>query len=212
MNTLKRIVENAMYVFQRKYKIQIMKIAIIDIETTGFLKAGGKIVEVGIVELNLETGEKKIVFDSVVHERPMTLKEVEDSWILKNSSLTIDDIRYSPQLKNKLEEIQAIIDSYPSGSTAFNNVFDFDFLEDRGIVFPKKLQCPMKLSTDICKIEGKYGKYKWPKVQEAYDFFFGKTDYVEEHRGADDAFHEADIVLELYKRDVFIVEKETLSV
>ena len=33
------------------------KILILDIETTGFLNQGGSIVEIGIVELNLDTGE-----------------------------------------------------------------------------------------------------------------------------------------------------------
>lgn len=46
-----------------------MEILIIDLETTGFLTQGGKIVEVGIVELDLETGNKKIIFDQVVHEK-----------------------------------------------------------------------------------------------------------------------------------------------
>lgn len=181
-----------------------MKIIIIDIETTGFLNQNGKIVEVGIVELNLETGEKKIVFDSVVHERPITREEVEKSWIVSNGFMNVEEIRNSPELKTKMAEIQEIINSYPLGATAYNNKFDFDFLESRGIKIPKKLACPMKLSTNICKIPGNYG-YKYPKAQEAYDFFFGKTDYIEKHRGADDAFHEADIILELYKRGVFKV-------
>jgi DNA polymerase-3 subunit epsilon len=46
---------------------------------------------------------------------------------------------------------------------------------------------------------------KWAG-QEAYDFFFGKTDYIETHRGADDAFHEAEIVYELYKRGIFKID------
>ena len=65
----------------------------------------------------------------------------------------------------------------------------------------------MILSTNICKIPSPKGKgYKWPKVQEAYDFLFGETAYVEEHRGADDAYHEADIVYELYLRGVFKID------
>ena len=103
--------------------------------------------------------------------------------------------------------IQEIINKYPLGATAFNNVFDFDFLESRNFVFPKKLPCPMILSTNICRIPNAKGKgYKWPKVQEAYDFLFGETAYVEEHRGGDDAFHEAEIVKELYDRGVFKLE------
>ena len=182
-----------------------MKILIIDIETTGFINQEGKIVEVGIVELNLETGEKKILFDSVVHERPITLSDVQNSWIVSNNYLTVEEIRNSDQLKNKIPEIQKILNNYQSGATAFNRSFDFDFLESRGLIFPKKLPCPMILSTDICKLPNRngYSSYKWPKVEEAWKYFFPEIEYVELHRGADDAFHEADIVLALYKLGIF---------
>lgn len=182
-----------------------MEILIIDIETTDFLQSGGKIVEIGIVSLDLATGNKKVLFDEVCHERPITRKEVEDSWIVKNSDLTVDQIRQSRQLKDMQSEVQSIINAYPNGATAFNNAFDFGFLENRGFMFPKKLACPMKLSTDICKCPGRNGTYKWPNVMEAYRHFFGDTGYVEKHRGADDAYYEADIVLELYKIGVFTV-------
>lgn len=42
--------------------------------------------------------------------------------------------------------------------------------------------CTMKASTDICKLPGNYGKYKWPKLEEAYRHFTGK-----ELEGAHDA-------------------------
>ena len=96
------------------------------------------------------------------------------------------------------------MDHYPLGSTAYNNDFDNSFLKDRGFTFPKELPCPMKLSTNICKIPSPRGRgFKWPKVEEAYDFFFPENDYVEKHRGADDAFYEADIVKKLYDMGVF---------
>jgi len=179
------------------------KILILDLETTGFLNENGKIVEIGIVELNLDNGERKIIYNQVCHERGITLADVEKSWIVQNSDLNVEQIKYSPILDRIKPTVQTILDDYPLGATAFNNAFDFGFMESRGFVFPKKLDCPMKLSTDICQIPSPRGGYKWPKVQEAYDFFFGKTDYIEKHRGADDAFHEAEIVYELYKRGVF---------
>jgi len=179
------------------------KILLIDIETTGFLNQGGKIVEIGIVELDLSNGEKKIIFDKVMHEKGITKEEVENSWIVTNGYMTVEEIRQSKSLNFYFKEIQEILNKYPLGATAFNNDFDFGFMENRGFVFPKKLPCPMKLSTDICKIPSPRGGYKWPKAQEAFDFFFGKTDYVEIHRGADDAFHECDIVFELYKQGIF---------
>jgi DNA polymerase-3 subunit epsilon len=180
----------------------MQKILIVDIETTGFLQQKGKIVEIGIVELDLSNGNKKIIFDQVTHEKGITKEECEKSWIVKNSTLTVEEIRTSKPLDILKPEIQSILHSYKHGTTAYNNAFDFGFMENRGFIFPKKLACPMKLSTNICKIPSMRG-YKWPKVEEAYEYFFGKTSYIEAHRGADDAFHEADIVYELYKRGVF---------
>lgn len=180
------------------------KILILDLETTGFLNENGKIVEIGIVELDLTDGNRKIIYNQVCHEKGITLEEVSKAWIIENSDLCVEQIKYSPSLDSIKKTVQKILDDYPLGATAFNNPFDFGFMENRGFVFPKKLSCPMLLSTDICKIPSPRGSgYKWPKVQEAYDFFFGKTDYIEKHRGADDAFHEAEIVYELYKRGIF---------
>lgn len=178
-----------------------MKILVIDIETTGFINKGGKIVEVGIVSLDLDNGQKEILFDSVVHETPITREHVESSWIVTNGYMTAEEIQTSDALNKRIPEIQNIINSYPHGATAFNRSFDFDFLKSRGVVFPKELPCPMILSTDICKLPNNYGysSYKYPKVEEAYNHFFPDNDYVEIHRGADDAFHEADIVYELHK-------------
>jgi len=193
--------------FLEQLESESKKILVFDIETTGFLNQGGKIVEVGIVELDLNNGERKILFNQVCHETGITKEEVENSWIVKNSDLTVDAIQTSKNLLFYKEEIQQIINAYPLGITAFNNSFDFGFFENRGFHLPKKLDCPMKLSTDICRLPSVNGmNYKWPKVQEAYDFFFGKTDYIETHRGADDAFHEAEIVYELYKRGIFKID------
>ena len=179
------------------------KILIIDIETTDFLQKGGKIVEVGMVELDLSNGNKKIIFDQVTHETGITREEVEKSWIIKNSTLTLEEIRASKPLHILKKEIQSIIFDYQNGATAFNNAFDFGFMETRGFVFPKKLPCPMKLSTDICRLPSPRGGYKWPKVEEAHKHFFGDVGYIEAHRGADDALHEADIVYELFKIGIF---------
>lgn len=179
-----------------------MEILITDIETTNFLQTGGKIVEVGIVSLNLLTGAKKIIFDQVCHERPITKEEVENSWIVKNSNLTLQDIQKSKQLTHYIPWLNAIYAAYPLGGTAFNNVFDFSFMKSRGIIIGKELPCLMKLMTDICKIPKGNG-YKWPNVEEAHKHFFGDIGYIEDHRGASDAWHEADIVFELYKLGIF---------
>lgn len=59
---------------------------------------------------------------------------------------------------------------------------DFDHLVMAGefarheLTYPtKKRYCTMKATTNICKIPGKFpGRYKWPKLAEAYKHFFNE--------------------------------------
>ncbi len=175
-----------------------MKIAVVDIETTGFLREGGLIVEIGIVLLDLETGDVEHVYNELVREKEFE-EEHRKSWIFDNSDLTHGEVMEASSLDK--EKIQDIFNKYLA--TAYNKDFDFKFLRDRGLII-NDLPCPMILATDVCNIPhpNGYGK-KWPKVQEAWDFFFTDSDYIEKHRGADDAEHEALIVYELYKRGIF---------
>ncbi|MBS3749079.1 MAG: 3'-5' exonuclease [Candidatus Thermoplasmatota archaeon] len=176
----------------------INEIIVVDIETTGFLKQQGLIVEIGMVKLNLETGKRTIMYDELVKEEGFD-KRHQHAWIFQNSDLCFEKVLKAPPLDYSL--LQELFNTYPA--TAYNKRFDFDFLNDRGLKI-KELDCPMKLSTTLCKLPGYYG-YKWPTVQEAYNFFFEDNDYVELHRACDDAFHESEIVWELYKQGIFQV-------
>lgn len=181
------------------------EILILDIETTDLSPKVGSIVEIGIVSLNLETGDISVLMDSVVKEPRLTAKDRE-AWIFKNSDLTVEEVRNAPLLSDLFNEIQEILNKYKLGVTAFNKAFDFRYLKDRGFVIKKELPCPMLLSTDICKLpKNSYGGYKWPKVEEAWQYFFPDVPYLEKHRGADDAKHEAMIVYKLYELGIFKV-------
>lgn len=179
-------------------------ILVVDIETTGFLNQGGKIVEIGIVKLDLETGNITHAYSSLVKEEGLTIQHTSGrfGWIFKNSDLRYEDVEKAPSLESQRAEIQNLFDNY--GATAYNKAFDFGYLSDRGFRI-NELPCPMLLSTPIVNLPSAngYGNAKWPKVEEAWDFFFGNTGYVEAHRGVDDAEHEAKIVYELYKRGAF---------
>lgn len=158
----------------------------------------GHIVEIGLASLETKTGEVKKVFESVCHEDGMTAKD-RNAWIFKNSNLTVDAVRKSPMLNDLKPEIQKAFNSFDA-VTAYNKSFDFTFLRDRGFEIESEWPCPMKVATNVCKLPGKRrggASYKWPKVQEAWDFFFPNEPYVEAHRGCDDAIHEALIVYEL---------------
>lgn len=48
--------------------------------------------------------------------------------------------------------------------------------------------CTMRSTTDVCKLPGKYGKFKWPKLEEAYKLLVDPAGF----EGAHDAL--ADVV------------------
>lgn len=67
-----------------------------------------------------------------------------------------------------------------------------------------KMFCTMKASTDICKINNDYGggRYKWPKLSEAYRIIVGKEiDKEQSHGALYDAKCCAEIYRELMRRN-----------
>lgn len=181
----------------------VKEIVVVDIETTGLYVDVNKIVEIGLVKLNLETGERTQLMNYVCHEDGITKLEIENSWIFNNTDLNVEQIQYSINLKRLIPTIQRIFDKYPA--TAFNSKFDFGFLENRGLNIPNKYHDPMLILEKVMKLpqkNKKYSGYKYPSVQEAYDYLFPDNDYTELHRGGDDAFHEAQIIYEINKRNL----------
>ena len=165
-------------------------ILIIDLETTDLSEKEGFIVEVGITALNVMSGERKILMDSVCHQTGITRAICDNSWIVNNTTLTTEAIRRSPHFDSL--GIQGIINDYPRGITAYNSDFDFKFLRAAGIVIRNTVPCIMKSLTKEVGALNKAGRVRWPKVDEAWQYFFkGEDDYIETHRGGDDAFHEA---------------------
>jgi len=184
------------------------EIVIADIETSGFQRQGGLIVEVGIVSLNLQTGQISNEFNEIVKENGFGEKHAKHpyGWIFKNSDLQYEDVLRASNLLKIIPQIQAVFDKYPCGATAFNKQFDFGFLKSRGLRI-KELPCIMLSATPVVGLPPNpgYSDPKWPKVQEAWDFFFPRSDYIEAHRALDDARHEALIAYELYKLGKFRV-------
>ena len=176
-----------------------MNVVVVDCETTGLDPHYDIILEIGIVELDISTGKTKVLFDSLVKE-PMFGEEHKYSWIFENSDLSFDDVMNAPFLDEKIPEIQTIFNR--SSVTAYNKSFDLGFLKSRGIRVPNELPCIMLTATNILKIPFLRGnkKYKWPNCQESFNFFFPALDYIEKHRAADDAIHEAMILYEIFRR------------
>jgi DNA polymerase-3 subunit epsilon len=182
------------------------EIAIVDIETSGFQNEGGLIVEVGIVGLDLETGNITNEFDAIVKESGFGEKHAKNpyGWVFQNSDLKYEDVLSANDLINILPEIQTILDKYLLGATAFNKQFDFGFLNSRGLKI-KELPCIMLSAAPVVNLPPNPGfsDAKWPKVEEAWEYFFPNVVYKEAHRALDDARHEALIAHELYKLGKF---------
>ena len=183
-------------------------IAIVDIETSGFQNQGGLIVEVGIVGLDLDTGDITDEFDGIVKENGFGENHAKYpyGWVFQNSDLAYEDVLLADDLSNRLPEIQTILDKYPLGATAFNKQFDFGFLTSRGLMV-NELPCIMLTAAPVVDLPPNPGfsTPKWPKVEEAWKFFFPSVVYKEAHRALDDARHEALIAYELYKLGKFRV-------
>ncbi len=185
------------------------KIAIVDIETTGFQRQGGLVVEIGIVALDLETGAVSDEFDQIVQEEGFGERHTTHpyGWIFQNSDLKYQDVALAQNLSDLLPQIQAVFDKYPLGATAYNKSFDFGFLRSRGLRI-KELPCIMRAATPVVNLPPHPGhkEPKWPNVEEAWRYFFPNVQYRETHRALDDARHEALICYELYVRDMFAVD------
>ena len=191
-----------------KQRYQMKEIVVVDIETSGFQHQGGLIVEVGMVSLNLQTGFITNEFSEIVKENGFGEKHARDpyGWIFKNSDLQYEDVLRADNLIEIITKIQTVFDKYPNGATAFNKQFDFGFFKSRGLRI-KELPCIMLSAAPVVGLPPNPGYFdpKWPKVQEAWDFFFPRSDYIETHRALDDARHEALIAYELYKLGKFRV-------
>jgi len=171
-----------------------MEILIVDIETTGYLVKTDAIIEIGLVLVNTDTNEIKPLFNQVVKDDLFNINKHKNAWIFQNSDLTPEEVQNAKLLKEHYEEIQSLFDKYPV--TAFNKSFDVRFLETKAFKL-NHIKCLMMACVDYVYLKDKRGNKKRPSVQEAYDHFFPDEKYIEKHRGADDALHEAKILLKM---------------
>jgi DNA polymerase-3 subunit epsilon len=183
------------------------QIIVLDIETAGF-SLSDPILEVGMCLLDLESGDIDIVFDAPVMEIKCFTEKCKKAWIFSHSDLSYDKVCEAFGLDFYRPAIEFWFDKFPVA--AYNAPFDFRFLKDRKFFF-EGLPDPMRLSTPILKLPKKGGGFKWPKVEEAWKYYCPDVKYTELHRGADDAVHEAKIILEMYNRDEFVIPEAIMK-
>lgn len=176
------------------------KVAIIDIETTTFIKDKALIVEIGIIELDTDSKKMKILFNSPIYEEG--IMGLQDASVFKISDIEYDIIKDARPLEEYRVILQSIFNCYKI--TSYNIHFDFGILELRGFKFPKRLPDIMKYAKDILPKGGKYNfEYCYNYLQKiksnsidprSGNKYLENEDYIEQHRALDDAFHEAELL------------------
>jgi DNA polymerase-3 subunit epsilon len=155
-----------------------MKRLYFDTETTDVFKPGKphpRIVQLAALLYDDDEGE--IAHMNVIIQ-PSDWEVGEGAFGVHGIS-TAKATRYGIPLKNALSCFTALI--YASDQiVAHNYAFDGKLLTCeyvqcgvRDYITERPHFCTMEATTNICKIPGNYGKYKWPKLQEAHKHFFG---------------------------------------
>jgi DNA polymerase-3 subunit epsilon len=181
-----------------------MKLAVIDLETTGFAP-GDCIVEIGVVELDLETGQTEVLIDMPVREGQFTREAHGRSWIFRHSTLEVSDVLGATSWRNARRELAWVLDKY--AVTAFNKAFDFRFLIHRGLEPKRHLPCPMMVASEVLRLPGVSGSCKWPSLEEAWRHYFPGDGYIEQHRAFDDAVHEALLIKAMHVAGDYRIEE-----
>ena len=163
-----------------------MKLLIIDIETTGLVPEGNAIVEIGIVLCDTDTRETTTVFNQIVKDNEFDYNKHKNSWIFQNTDLTPEEVQNANNLDTYREELQNLFDQYPI--TAYNKRFDISFMAARGF----KLNDTKDLMDNGIEIHYMLARSnRRPSFERLYNWIFPHSNYVEKHRGLDDAIHEA---------------------
>jgi len=180
------------------------ELLVLDIETTGVNHRTSKIVEIGIVHLNLNDGVITPIFNEIIKEKGFGKNKNDvNTWIFENSNLSYSDCLLGKNILEYKNLLNLLFKHYYV--TAYNKKFDFTFLKSRGIKIPYEYPDPMLSSTRVLKIPptkkminvGLGNRFKTASVQETYRFLFD-SNKIEPHRAGEDAIMEAEIVKKLY--------------
>jgi DNA polymerase III epsilon subunit-like protein len=185
-----------------------MRLLFFDTETTGLPKSRASpsagpdnwphMVSMSWMILDTHTNEIVSTRDYII--RP-------DDWIIPQESINIHGITNELAIlrgRDLRSVVQEFLNEKCDAWIAHNLEFDMGVLVnavlwDLGLQFPATPQrkfCSMLLSKNICKLPGKYGNYKVPKLKELYFFTFGKMPSEDNlHR----SIYDVEILVEIVK-------------
>ena len=189
------------------------EIHIVDVETAvvntsldNYDPINCSICEIGIVKLHFKSGKIETILQKICQEEKGCNP---NSWAFTNTSLTYEDVCNSDFLSTLRPEIQSIFKN-KIPVTSWSHDFDFVQLEhpSRGFNIPVKFWDPKITLTDFLKIPNPYHfGYKWPRVDEAYKYFFPDVEFSHSHRSIEDAKAETSIIFKSIQKWPILLEK-----
>lgn len=166
-----------------------MKIAVIDLETTGLSQSQDRIVEIAIVTIDTENSDFLDYYFTRVNPGISIPEEVS-----KLHGITDAHVTKSPTFP----EITGIVFDKINGIalSGYNVIrFDFPFLEQEFSRIGKDIPKPITI-VDARDVFEKNSKYK---LQDAYRYYCGKSLGEEAHSAVFDAFATKDILIKQIK-------------
>lgn len=164
---------------KKNFNLDKLKIYVIDCETTGLegVRYGDLVLSIGISEVDIINHtvdpffNRTIGYDVTEHDDVIN----KDTWIFKNSSLSLEDIKFAyddnQDVNNVVAEFNDIMEN--KWIAMYNKDYDYGkFLRHSPFnLDPSRiLPCLMIASTEPCAIPKRWGnEYKWPTLEEAVD-------------------------------------------
>lgn len=158
---------------------------VLDLETTGLMgHPQDLILEVALAKIHKLTHQTIALQTDIVYQ-DIKDQRVKHCWVVNNNIISLNEIEKGEVLEKVLEKTKKFIGE--ADYTTYNVEFDyFKFLKYFGFKYPKF--CLMERACKVLKLPNEYGydNYKWPTLQEAFNYFAPEQIRTQTHRALDD--------------------------
>ncbi|HMF34675.1 MAG TPA: exonuclease domain-containing protein [Candidatus Lokiarchaeia archaeon] len=208
---------------------------VVSIQTTGLDPKSGKIVEIAVAKVEMESGDISLLANYIINAKNIS----SNAWIFQNSTLTPEMVRNGKDLIEVRPQLQEIFDKYLL--IAYSQDFVFPFLKAAGLTVPNPLDNPMEVAAPIvqiptysvekdpdstynravlyekfgCEADFSYDAYdyddvdeeelKWPTFQEAWEHYCGGYPH-EVHRAEKDVFLAAELMWKMVESGDYTID------